>query len=98
MRRGPRAASSGNYADPGLGLGDREHCVAMPTEPQPLTLADLARRAVQICEPQDVDAVLGDYRFQFEDSPEPVTATQNLEERFSLAAEGVDAGVEDPSI
>ena len=70
----------------------------MPTEPQPLTLADLARRAVQICDPQDSDAVLGDYLVQFEDADEPVTAIQNLEERIALAAEGVDADGADPSI
>jgi hypothetical protein len=70
----------------------------MPTEPQPLSLADLARRAVQVCDPDDVDAVLGDYLIQFEDADEPITAVQNLEERIALAAEGVDAGVEDPSI
>jgi hypothetical protein len=70
----------------------------MPTEPQPITLADLARRAVQICDPADEDAVLGDYLVQFEDADEPVTAIQNLEERVALAAEGVDADVDDPSI
>jgi hypothetical protein len=70
----------------------------VPTEPQPLTLADLARRAVQICDPEDRDAVLGDYLVQFEDADEPVTAIQNLEERIALAAEGVDADVADPSI
>jgi hypothetical protein len=70
----------------------------MPTEPQPLTLADLARRAVQICDPEDDDAVLGDYLLQFEDADEPVTAIQNLEERIALAAEGVDADASDPSI
>jgi hypothetical protein len=70
----------------------------MPTEPEPLTLADLARRAVQICDPQDADAVLGDYFIQFEDADEPVTAIQNLEERVALAAEGVDVDVADPSI
>jgi hypothetical protein len=70
----------------------------MPTDPQPLTLAELARRAVQICDPEDSDAVLGDYLVQFEDADEPVTAIQNLEERVALAAEGVDADVSDPSI
>jgi hypothetical protein len=70
----------------------------MPTEPEPITLADLARRAVQICDPQDTDAVLGDYFIQFEDADEPVTAIQNLEERVALASEGVDVDVADPSI
>src|SRR3954469_14755422 len=70
----------------------------MPTEPQPLSLADVARRAVQICDPQDADAVLGHYLVQFEDADEPITAIQNLEERIALAAEGVDADVDDSSI
>jgi hypothetical protein len=70
----------------------------MPTEPKPLSLADLARRAVQICDPDDSDAVLGDYEAQFEDADEPVTAIQNLEERLALAAEGVDADADDPSV
>src|SRR3982751_4391703 len=70
----------------------------MPREPDPLTLAELARRAVEICDPQDEDAVLGDYLLQFEDADEPITAIQNLEERVALAAEGVDADVADPSI
>src|SRR4051795_7275661 len=70
----------------------------MPTEPQPLSLADLARRAVQICDPADADAVLGDYLIQFEDADEPISAIQNLEERVALAAEGVDADLSDPSI
>ena len=70
----------------------------MPTEPRPLSLADVARRAVQILDPADEDAVLGDYFVQFEDADEPITAIQNLEERVALAAEGVDVDVADPSI
>src|SRR3954469_6568042 len=70
----------------------------MPTEPEPLSLADVARRAVQICDPQDTDAVLGRYLVWFEDADEPVTSVQHLEERLALAAEGVDAEVDDPSV
>src|SRR5436190_24363585 len=70
----------------------------MPTEPEPITLAQVARRAVEICDPQDTDAVLGDYFLQFEDADEPITAIQNLEERIALAAEGGDADADDPSI
>jgi hypothetical protein len=73
-------------------------CPPVPTEPQPLTLAEVARRAVEICDPDDTDAVLGDYFLQFEDADEPITAIQNLEERVALAAEGVDADAADPSI
>lgn len=70
----------------------------MPTEPEPLTLAEVARRAVEICDPEGTDAVLGDYFVRFEDADEPITAIQNLEERIALAAEGVDSDVADPSI
>jgi hypothetical protein len=70
----------------------------MPTEPQPLSLADVVRRAVQVCDANGADAVLGDYERFFEDADEPITAIQNLEERLALAAEGVDAGVDDPSV
>ena len=63
----------------------------MPTEPEPITLAQVARRAVEICDPSGADALLGDYFVRFEDADEPITAIQNLEERVALAAEGVDA-------
>jgi hypothetical protein len=70
----------------------------MPTEPQPVTVFDVAKRAVEICDPQDADGVLGDFLAQFEDSDEPVTAVGNLDERVALAAEGVDVDVEDPAV
>lgn len=59
---------------------------------------DIAKRAVEICDPQAVDAGLGDFLMQFEDSDEPVTAVGNLDERIALASEGVDANVEDPAV
>jgi hypothetical protein len=70
----------------------------MPTEPQPVSLFDVAKRAVEACDPQGTDGVLGDFLAQFEDSDEPVTAIQNLEERVAIASEGVDAEVTDPSV
>lgn len=70
----------------------------MPTEPQPVTLFEVAKRAVEICDPDGADAVLGDLLLQFEDADEPISAVQNLEERVALAAEGVDIDVEDPSV
>ena len=70
----------------------------MPTEPEPLTLFEVAKRAVGICDPEDRDAVLGDFLAQFEDADEPVTTVQNLEERVAFASEGVDFDVEDPAV
>ena len=70
----------------------------MPTEPEPITVFDVAKRAVEICDPNDSDGVLGDFLAQFEDSDEPVTAVGNLDERIALASEGVDIDVEDPAV
>jgi hypothetical protein len=70
----------------------------MPTEPQPLTLFEVAKRAVEICDPTDADPALGDFLAQFEDADEPITAIDNLDERIAFALEGVDFDVEDPAV
>ena len=70
----------------------------MPTEPQPITLFEVAKRAVEICDPDDRDQRLGDLLVQFEDADEPVTAIQNLEERVAIAVEGVDVEIDDPAV
>jgi hypothetical protein len=69
----------------------------MATEPEPLTMFDAAKRAVQICDPEDRDGVLGDFLAQFEDDDRPITAV-NVEERVAVATEGVDYDVEDPAV
>jgi hypothetical protein len=70
----------------------------MPTEPRPVSLFDVAKRAVEVCDPQGTDGGLGDFLAQFEDADEPVTAIQNLEERVAIASEGVDVDVIDPAV
>ena len=70
----------------------------MPTEPEPITVFDVAKRAVEICDPDATEAALGDFLIQFEDSDEPITAVANLDERIALASEGVDVDVEDPAV
>ena len=70
----------------------------MPTEPQPTTLFEIVKRAVEIADPDGGDPRLGDLLEQFEDADEPVTAIQNLEERLALAEEGVDAELQDPAV
>ena len=62
------------------------------------TVADLVRRAVEICDPDDSEAALGLFEEQLEDDDEPVTAVENLEERLALAAEGADYDIEDPAV
>jgi hypothetical protein len=70
----------------------------MPTRPQPITLFEVAKRAVEICDPDDRDERLGDLLVQFEDADEPVTAVENLEERVAIAVEGVDVAIDDPAV
>jgi hypothetical protein len=40
----------------------------MPTDPQPITLFEVAKRAVEICDPANADPRLGDLLAQFEDA------------------------------
>ena len=70
----------------------------MPTEPRPISLFDVARRAIEVSDPDDRDSRLGDLLEQFEDADEPVTAVQNLEERVAIAVEGVDVEIDDPAV
>lgn len=70
----------------------------MPSGPRPISLFEIAKRAVEICDPDDRDSRLGDLLEQFEDADEPVTAIQNLEERVALAVEGVDVEIDDPAV
>jgi hypothetical protein len=70
----------------------------MPSEPHPITLFEVAKRAIEVSDPDDRDARLGDLLEQFEDADEPVTAIQNLEERVAIAVEGVDVEIDDPAV
>ena len=70
----------------------------MPTNPSPVTLFEVAKRAVEICDPADGDPRLGDLLAQFEDADEPVTGVENLEERVALAVEGVDVEIDDAAV
>lgn len=70
----------------------------MPTEPEPITLFEIVKRAVEICDPTDSDERLDRLLLQFEDADEPVTAIENLEERLALATEGVDVELTDPAV
>ncbi len=62
------------------------------------SVADVVRRAVEVCDPDDVDPVLGRLQEQLEDDDEPVTAVDNLEERLALALEGADVEGENPAV
>ena len=55
----------------------------MPTEPEPITLSQVVRRAVQIIDPDDNDADAGDFERAFEDDDEPIRAVGDIEERVA---------------
>jgi hypothetical protein len=70
----------------------------VPTEPRPISLFDVAKRAVEVSDPDDRDSRLGELLEQFEDDDEPVTSIQNLDERVAIAVEGVDVDIDDPGV
>ncbi len=71
----------------------------MPTEPQPLTLAQAARRAVEICDPSDTDPLLGDFLVRFEDRDEPISAIQeSVEGEVNEALGALDPEFEEAAL
>jgi hypothetical protein len=62
------------------------------------TVAELIRRAVEICDPAGRDPSLSRLEMQLEDDDEPITAVENLEERLAIAGEGADYEVYDPGV
>jgi hypothetical protein len=66
--------------------------------PHPTSLFDVAKRAVEVADPDAADARLSDLLVQFEDDDEPVTSIDNLEERVAIALEGVDVEIGDPAV
>jgi hypothetical protein len=65
---------------------------------RPITLFEIVKRAVDIVDPDDDDADMGQLEEVFEDADEPVTGIENLEERVALAVEGIDSEVESPGV
>jgi hypothetical protein len=71
----------------------------MPTEPAPVTLFEVVRRAVQVCDP-DGDEGLDDFMERFEDDDEPLDATsaEVAEQRIAEAVGALDPQAEDPAV
>lgn len=55
----------------------------MPTEPAPVTLAEVVHRAVEVCEDSSSDA-LDELLERFEDDDEPISAVGDIEERLNM--------------
>jgi len=69
----------------------------MPTEPQPVSVADVVRRAIEAVDPSDEDAVLGELLLRFEDADEPASAV-DVASLLGEAAAELDPEVEDPAV
>lgn len=65
----------------------------MPTEPHTPTLAEVVRRAVEICDPDGVTGDLERYLLEFEDRDEPISAIEDIQ---AVAFDAVRQGAEDP--
>jgi hypothetical protein len=68
----------------------------MPTEPETLTLAQAARRAVDVVDHEAADDALSSFLARFEDRDEPVTAVEQPDELFAEAAGAIDP--DDPAL
>jgi len=63
----------------------------MPTNPQPVLLSEVARRAAEVVDPESDDADVADLLTQFEDADEPISAVlEGLEQRVAEAVGRVD--------
>ncbi|HZU39716.1 MAG TPA: hypothetical protein VE992_01620 [Solirubrobacteraceae bacterium] len=68
----------------------------MPTEPEPVTLAEVVRAAVEACD--DGSEGLDDLLERFEDADEPITAVGDIEQRLDEALGPPDADEGDAAL
>lgn len=71
----------------------------MPTEPQPVTLAQLVHRAAEITDPEGADDDVTALMLRFEDADWPVSGIlESLEQRMAEAAGALDPQEESPGL
>jgi hypothetical protein len=70
----------------------------VPTEPQPPSLSELARRAAEAADPHETSDGVADLLRRLEDRDEPVTAVADLESQLAEVAHAVDPQEEDPAV
>jgi hypothetical protein len=71
----------------------------MPTEPQPVTLAQLVHRAAEITDPDGADDDVTALMQRFEDADWPVSGIlESLEQRMAEAAGALDPQEESPGL
>jgi sirohydrochlorin ferrochelatase len=62
----------------------------MPTEPAPVTLAQVVHRAAEVVDPDGADQDVVDLLVRFEDADEPVSAIDDVELRIAEGAGAID--------
>jgi hypothetical protein len=70
----------------------------MPTEPSPVTLYEIVKRAADVVDPDDNDATVGDFELAFEDDDEPVRALDDVEARVGTVLADLDPAVANGSL
>jgi hypothetical protein len=71
----------------------------MARRPDPLTLADVARRAAEAVDPEDEDSDVADLLALFEDADEPIRGVlETLDERVAEAVGRIDPQAELPAV
>jgi hypothetical protein len=70
----------------------------MSTEPHPITLFEVVRRAVQLVDPDDNDPIAGDFQRAFEDDDEPIRAVEDIESRVADVLAELDPATNNGSL
>jgi hypothetical protein len=67
-------------------------------DPRPVSLAEVVRRAAQIVDPDDEDAIIGDFQQAFEDDDEPVAGLDDVQDRVAEVLSQLDPAVNNGSL
>jgi sirohydrochlorin ferrochelatase len=62
----------------------------MPTDPAPVTLAQVVHRAAEVVDPDGADPDVVDLLVRFEDADEPVAAIDDVEQRIAEGTGAID--------
>jgi hypothetical protein len=69
----------------------------MPAEPEPITVAQVVHRAVEVCEDSTSDS-LDELLERFEDADQPITAIEDIEQLLDETLGPIEADDEDGAL
>ena len=70
----------------------------MPAEPQPVTVAQVVHRAIEVTDPEGGNDALAELLERFEDEDEPVAGVEEIEEVLSEAVNSIGDPDIDPEL